>query len=83
VVSWFVGDLPPRGRVTADEEFAVFTDENLHQHHRAATAEGHQCMPIKVGAAWQVTARAVDYVFHGELVLSCSQEPGAVAMWRR
>jgi hypothetical protein len=83
VVSWFVGDLPPRGRVTADEEFAVFTDENVHQHHPAATAEEHQPMPTEVGAAWQVTARAVDFVFHGELVLACRQEPGSIALWRR
>lgn len=83
VVSWFVGDLPPRGRVTADERFAVFTDENLHQHHHAAEDEDHEAMPIEVGAGWQVTARAVDYIFHGELVLACRQEPGAVAVWRR
>jgi hypothetical protein len=83
VVSWYVGDLPPRGRSKADEEFAVFIDENLHEHHHDATPEGHHPMPTEVTAAWQVTARGVDHVFQGELALSCRQEPGEVAMWSR
>lgn len=83
VVSWYVGDLPPRGRVSADEGFAVFTVANLHEHGHVLVAEEHKCMSTEVRATWQVTARAVDYIFHGDLVLSCRQEPGTVAVWRR
>ena len=80
VISWYVGDLPPRGRVTTAEEFTLFTDESLHDH--AAQADVHTCMSVEIRAAWQVTARAIDYVFDGELALACRQEPGAVLMWR-
>lgn len=83
VVSWYVGDLPPRARIVADEQFAVFSDENLNEHNHDAIPEGHQPMPTKVGAPWQVTARGVDHVFQGELAVECRQEPGAVAMWAR
>ncbi len=83
VVSWFVGDLPPRGRSRVDEEFAVFTDENLHEHHNDATPEGHHPMITEVTAAWKVTARGVDHVFQGELALSCRQNAGEVAAWGR
>lgn len=83
VVSWYVGDLPPRGRTKAEDEFAVFTDEDLHDHHPYAPSEGHVPMPTEVTAAWQVTARGVDHVFQGELGLSCRQEAGEVAMWSR
>jgi hypothetical protein len=83
VVSWYVGDLPPRAAVNADEEFAVFTDENLNVHSHEATGKDHQPMPTEIGGAWKVTARAVDHVFHGEITVTCRQEPGALAIWRR
>lgn len=83
VVSWYVGDLPPRATVDADEEFAVFTDENLHVHNHEASEHDHAPMPTEIGGAWKVTARAVDHVFQGEVTLTCRQEPGALALWRR
>lgn len=83
VVSWYVGDLPPRATVDADEEFAVFTDENLHVHNHEANERDHAPMPTEIGGAWKVTARAVDHVFQGEVTLTCRQEPGALALWRR
>jgi hypothetical protein len=83
VVSWYVGDLPPRATVTADEEFAVFTDENLHVHNQDAAERSHEPMPTEILGAWAVTARAVDHVFQGEVTMTCRQEPGALALWRR
>ncbi|MGH3976957.1 MAG: hypothetical protein ACRDS9_27105 [Pseudonocardiaceae bacterium] len=83
VVLWYVGDLPPRATVNADEEFAVFTDENLHIHNHDATEHDHQPMRSEIGGAWAVTARAVDHVFQGEVTVPCRQEPGALALWRR
>ncbi len=79
VVSWFVGDLPPRGTAREDEVFAVFTDESKHVHHHSY----QEAMTSEVGASWQVTARGVDHVFQGELAIGCAQEPGAVMMWSR
>lgn len=83
VVSWSLGDLPPRGRLIADEQFVVFTDENLHVHHHDAEEGNHTPMTSQVNVSWQVTARAIDHVFHGEFVLACRQEPGDVKMWSR
>lgn len=83
VVSWYVGDLPPRATVDADDEFAVFTDENLHDHHNDAAAHDHEPMRSEIGGAWAVTARAVDHVFQGEITVTCRQESGVLALWRR
>ncbi|TFV62714.1 hypothetical protein E4P41_06435 [Geodermatophilus sp. DF01-2] len=83
VVSWYVGDLPPRATVNADEEFAVFTDESLHVHNHRATEDDHEPMQSEIGGAWKVTARAVDHVFQGEVTVTCRQAPGALAIWRR
>lgn len=83
VVSWYVGDLPPRATVNADEEFAMFTDENLHIHNADATEHDHEPMPSEISGAWAVTARAVDHVFEGEVTVPCRQEPGALALWSR
>ena len=83
VVSWYVGDLPPRATVNADEEFAVFTDEDLHVHNYDATDRDHEPMRSEIGGAWAVTARSVDHVFQGEITVTCRQEPGAFALWRR
>ena len=80
IVSWYVGDLPPRATVNADEEFAVFTDENLQFHNHDATEHDHEPMRSEIGGAWAVTARAVDYVFQGEATVACRQEPGALAL---
>jgi hypothetical protein len=83
VVSWYVGDLPPRATVSADEQFAVFTDTELHAHKESAAVADHQPLPTEIRGAWQVTARAVDHVFRGVVRLTCRQEPGEVASWRR
>ena len=83
VVSWYVGDLPPRARATADEEFAVFTDEDLDVHSHGATEECHVPMATVIDVAWRVTARGVDHVFKGEFPLTCRQGPGTFAVWRR
>ena len=83
VVSWYVGDLPPRATVNADEKFAMFTDENLHLRNHGATSADHEPMPTEIGGAWNVTARAVDHVFRGEITVTCRQGPGELALWRR
>ena len=83
VVSWYVGDLPPPGTVSANEEFAVFTDENLHVHNHGATVEDHEPMPTEICGAWNVTARAVDHDFQGEITVACRQESGGLVLWRR
>ncbi len=83
IVSWYVGDLPPRATVNSDEEFALFTDENLHVHNHDATDHDHEPMRSEIGGASAVTARAVDHVFQGEVAVACRQEPGALAFWRR
>lgn len=83
IVAWFVGDLPPRASVTATEEFAVFTDEDLNLHNHEATEECHVPMPSEIDGSWRVTARGVDHVFEGAFTVACRQEPGGFAIWRR
>lgn len=81
VVAWSVGDLPPRGRMETGEGFVVFADEDHHAHNEHAIADDHQPMLSSFRCSWEVTARGVDYVFGGDLVVHCRQEPGAMLRW--
>lgn len=83
VVFWYAGDLPPRATISADEEFAMFTDENLRVHNHGPTKDHHAAMPTEIGGTWEVTARAVDYVFQGEVTVNCRQELGTLLLWQR
>lgn len=80
-MSWFVGDLPPRGRSVLEEEFVVLADEDLRDHLVAAS--NHVPMATEVQADWRVTARGIDHVFRGELLVGCRQDPGVVMVWGR
>jgi hypothetical protein len=63
------------------EGFVVFADEDHHAHNEHAIAHDHQPMPSSVRCSWEVTARGVDHVFRGELVVHCRQEAGAMLQW--
>lgn len=65
-VTWNVGDLRPGSTESSDERFAVFTEEHVSE----------------VAVRWKVTARGVDHVFEGDVVLDCEQQ-GTHLSWSR
>ncbi|MDN5585046.1 MAG: ATP-binding protein [Brevibacterium sp.] len=81
IVSWYIGDLPPRTTARAKEKFSVFTDVDAREHFHDAASEKHESMPTEIGGTWSVTARAVDYVFRGAITVPCRQESGDLTLW--
>lgn len=81
LVTWLVGDLPPRARVPSGDGFSIFVDEGGHDHSAALSSVGNHCMDQSITARWEVTARGVDHVFSNSLVVECRQDPGRILMW--
>ncbi len=64
-ITWDVGDLRPGSTETSDERFVV---------HAASKS-------TEMLVRWKVTARGVDHVLEGELIIPCAQEDGQIIGW--
>lgn len=67
VLTWDVGDLRPGGAEASTEELAIVTTEHI----------------TELVVPWRLTAKGLNHVFTGTLVVDCSHDPGHVLRWGR